>query len=82
MNIDLVVNGTLALTLFKNGEQVTDIGEIQQVHINLSEGNVFVNLRNRTIVDAENSERGEIVLYTFDFDVVDTTEYEYELNDN
>lgn len=81
MNIDLVINGTLGLIIFKDNVEVTDIGEIQEVHKNLNDGVVFVNLRNRTIVDADNAERGEVVLYTFDFDVVDTTEYDFELND-
>ena len=76
MNIDLIINGTLALIIFNNGIEVTDKEELARIHNDLNVGNSFIGLRERNIVDGSCLK----VLYTFDFEVLDTTEYNFELN--
>lgn len=76
MNIDLIINGTLALKIFKNGVEIINDNELKEINDKLTNGNIFIDLRKRTIVDFECITD----LYTFDIEVLDSTEYEYELN--
>jgi hypothetical protein len=75
MNIDLIINGTLALIIFKDGIEVKG-DELKDINDKLTNGKIFIDLRKRTIVDFDCM----VDLYTFDIDVLDSTEYEFELN--
>lgn len=69
MQLDL--NGTLELTIYKDGFEITPEKEQEVIYL-LNEGELFIGLSSGTITDLEYN-----TVYTFDFEVEDDTEYEY-----
>lgn len=78
MDIQLLINGSLSLTILdkKTNEQVSE-AKTTEIFEKLKSSHYFIGLTSKTIVDGDLN-----IIYHFDFNVNDDTEYDFENGDN
>jgi hypothetical protein len=77
MSIVLNITGTIDLSIFDlNGNLLNDKQE-KEVYTKLAEGTYLISLSSKTISALMDF---STVLYNFDFDVLDNTDYEFEID--
>lgn len=67
----LDINGTLELTIYKDEFEIAPEKEKEVIDL-LNKGELFISLASGTITDLDYN-----TVYTFEFEVGDDTEYEY-----
>lgn len=77
MSIALNITGTLELSIFDLKGNLLNDKQEKEVYVKLTEGIYLISLSSKTISALEDF---STVLYNFDFDVLDNTDYEFEID--
>ena len=77
MSVALNITGTLELSIFNLDGSLLNDEQEKEVYVKLREEIYLISLSSKTISTLEDF---STVLYTFDFDVLDNTDYEFEID--
>lgn len=72
--LEVGIQGTLSLTIFENGVEITDKNKLAEIKKDLDNGGLYMGLGSREILNSDLTE----VVYTFDLSVQEDVEYEFD----